>query len=270
MIISAHTKIAALLNHHPDTLEAIVSISPAFTKLRNKVLRKVIAGRTSIAMACRIGGCTVDDFLRKLQPLGFEVNTKALAADDNIVKKPVPEWLRNIDPANIIDLDVRTVIDKGRDPLHLIMDKVKLLQAGQVLRIVNSFEPTPLMHLLGKQGFQSFAEQVNEELVFTYFYKETGTPLAIKEKITCNHGDWGELLNRFTDKLVTIDVRGLEMPLPMHTILESLATLPAGKALYVYHKRIPVFLLPELEEQKFSYRIQEICDTEVHLLIYKD
>jgi hypothetical protein len=56
----------------------------------------------------------------------------------------------------------------------------------------------------------------------------------------------------------------------MHTILEALETLPLGKALFVYHKRIPVFLLPELEQQGFNYRIQEISDAEVHLLIYKD
>ena len=77
-------------------------------------------------------------------------------------------------------------------------------------------------------------------------------------------------MNRFKDKLVTIDVRALEMPLPMHTILEALNILPTDKALFVYHKRIPVFLLPELEEQQFSYRIKEISDAEVHLLIYKD
>jgi len=67
-----------------------------------------------------------------------------------------------------------------------------------------------------------------------------------------------------------VDVRQLEMPLPMHTILEALGTLPAEKALFVYHKRIPVFLLPELEERNLSYRIKEISETEVHLLIYKD
>jgi hypothetical protein len=49
-----------------------------------------------------------------------------------------------------------------------------------------------------------------------------------------------------------------------------LAILPTDKALFVYHKRIPVFLLPELEEQQFSYRIKEISDGEVQLLIYKN
>ena len=62
----------------------------------------------------------------------------------------------------------------------------------------------------------------------------------------------------------------MEMPLPMHTILESLNKLPEDQALFVFHKRIPVFLLPELEDQHFSYRIKEISDGEVHLLIYKD
>jgi hypothetical protein len=56
----------------------------------------------------------------------------------------------------------------------------------------------------------------------------------------------------------------------MHTILEALNTLPVNEALFVYHKRIPVFLLPELEERKFTYRINEVSDAEVHLLIYKD
>jgi len=40
--------------------------------------------------------------------------------------------------------------------------------------------------------------------------------------------------------------------------------------LFVYHKRIPVFLLPELRERNFDYRIKEIAPNEVRLLIFKD
>ena len=47
------------------------------------------------------------------------------------------------------------------------------------------------------------------------------------------------------------------MPMPMMTILENLETLPPGKALYVHHKRIPVFLLTELKERHFDYRIKK-------------
>lgn len=267
--ISANTKIATLLKQHPDALETIVSISPKFTKLRNPILRKVIAGRTSIAMASKLGGCTVGDFFTKLQPLGFEIDKTSDVISSADEKKPVREFMKNIQADKIIELDVRPVIESGKDPLNIIIQKVKTLQTGSALKIVNSFEPTPLIHLLGRQGFESYTEVINEELVNTYFYKRTGSALP-ETDITANSADWDDVLKRFEGNIKTVDVRELEMPLPMHTILDSLNNLPEHKALFVYHKRIPVFLLPELEEQHFNYRIKEISDAEVHLLIYKD
>ena len=270
MTINANTKIASLLKHNADALEAIVSISPKFTKLRNPILRKVIAARTSIAMASKLGGCNVDDFFKKLRPLGFEIDTTVVVMEKEFENKPVPAFMKNIADDKMIELDVRAVIESGKDPLDIIVKKVKALETGAVLKIINSFEPTPLMHLLGKQGFQSYSETINDDLVNTFFYKKSIINIIAENKENDYSKGWDEILNIFKDKLETIDVRALEMPLPMHTILASLETLPKDKALFVYHKRIPVFLLPELEEQQFSYRIKEISDTEVHLLIYKN
>lgn len=270
MTINANTKISSLLKYNSDALEAIVSISPKFTKLRNPILRKVIAARTSIAMAAKLGSCSVDDFFNKLQPLGFEIDTTTVEMEKAIENKPLPAFMKNIAAYKMIELDVRAVIESGKDPLDIIVKKVKTLQTGAILKIINSFEPTPLMHLLGKQGFQSYSETISDDLVNTYFYKQSEINVLAKNKETDYSKGWDEILNRFKDKLETIDVRALEMPLPMHTILEALATLATDKALFVYHKRIPVFLLPELEEQQFSYRIKEISDAEVHLLIYKN
>lgn len=267
--INANTKIASLLKHNSAALEAIVSISPKFTKLRNPILRKVIAARTSISMASKLGGCSVDDFFKKLQPLGFEIDQAAVVMKKENENKPVPGFV-NIGAYKMIELDVRSVIESGKDPLDIIVKKVKTLETGSVLKIINSFEPTPLMHLLGKQGFESYAETISDDLVNTYFYKKSGINVLAENKETDHSKGWDEILNRFKGKLETIDVRALEMPLPMHTILEALETLSMDKALFVYHKRIPVFLLPELEEQQFSYRIKEISDAEVHLLIYKN
>jgi uncharacterized protein (DUF2249 family) len=268
--INANTKIASLIKMHPDALETIVSISPKFTKLRNPILRKVIAGRTSIAMASRIGGCSVQDFFNRLQPLGFDIDTAAVAFESAGKNIPVPAFMKNIPADKITELDVRPVIDNGKDPLSVILQKVKTLETGSVLKIINSFEPTPLMLLLGKQGFESYAEVISDEWVNTYFYKVTDKPVLFEDKVTVDPSGWDEILNRFNGKLETVDVREMEMPLPMHTILETLNSLPVDKALYVYHKRIPVFLLPELEEMQFSYRIKEVSDGGVHLLIYKD
>jgi uncharacterized protein (DUF2249 family) len=55
----------------------------------------------------------------------------------------------------------------------------------------------------------------------------------------------------------------------MLTILDALDKLPEEQALHVIHKRIPVFLLPELTDRKFDYRIKEVTDGEVYLLIFR-
>ena len=59
MMINANTKIAAILKQHPAALDAVIAVSSKFEKLRNPILRKVMAGRTSLAMAAKVGGCTV-------------------------------------------------------------------------------------------------------------------------------------------------------------------------------------------------------------------
>jgi hypothetical protein len=59
------------------------------------------------------------------------------------------------------------------------------------------------------------------------------------------------------------------MPLPMITILDELDELEKDRALFVYHKRIPVFLLPEMKERKMDFRIKEMGINEFHILIFR-
>lgn len=265
-VINANTKINAILKEHPEALEAIISISPKFNKLRNPLLRKFVASRTSIREASKIAGCNPDDFYKKLSPLGFAID-KSIKANEQ-KNQPPASFMQNATPATIEELDVRPVIETGKDPFSMITRKIKQLAPGKVLKLVNSFEPVPLINILSKQGFEYYVETVNENLVNTYFHKTANT----KEQIAAapkSSDNWEKLLLQFKNHLVTIDVRHLQMPQPMHTILDTLETLPADKALFVYHKRIPVFLLPELAERNFDHRIKEIGDGEVHLLIFK-
>lgn len=265
--IDSNTKIATLLKENPDALEAIISISSKFNKLRNPLLRKLMAARTSINMASKVGGCTTNEFLRKMETLGFVIDTE-MKTDEAVEQKVVPEFMQNHSIVETVELDVRAEIDSGKDPLNLILNAVKKLQPGQVLKLVNSFEPVPLILLLEKQGFESYAETINDDLVNTYFYKTQPSPFKEADISESSEG-WDGIMQQFKDKTETVDVRDLEMPLPMLTILDAMENLPNGKALYVIHKRIPVFLLPELAERNFDYRIKEVADGEVYLLIFR-
>lgn len=268
MIINANTKIAKILKENSDALEAIISLDEKFEKLRNPVLRKLMASRTSIGMAAKIAGFDVRNFFEKLQPLGFEVD-KETKPQTPVEEPKLPAFFNTLKPGQIADFDVRPLIDAGEDPLSTIVDRVKKIPKGGALKIINSFEPTPLISLLKKQGFESFVHSVDEQLVETYFYKKDDAAVQINEPENSGDG-WDELLQKFEGKMQTVDVRALEMPQPMMTILEAIEKLPDGIALFVYHKRIPVFLLPELRERKFDFRIKELAPNEVRLLIFKD
>jgi uncharacterized protein (DUF2249 family) len=268
MIINANTKISKVLKENAAALEAIISINPKFEKLRNPLLRKLMAARTSIGMAAKIAGFDVEKFYEKLKPLGFDIDTEN-QLENNQEKLKLPAFFNTLKPGQIVDFDVRPIIDAGEDPLSLIVDRVKKIPKGGALKIINSFEPTPLISLLKKQGFESYVDQVDENIIETYFYKTSDTAIEINDQEKNDEG-WDELLQKFKEKIQTVDVRHLEMPQPMMIILEAIEKLPDDHALFVYHKRIPVFLLPELKERKFDYRIKEEGPNEVRLLIFKD
>lgn len=268
MIINANTKISKILKQNPEALEAIISINPKFEKLRNPLLRKLMASRTSIGMASKIAGFNVDKFFEKLQPLGFEPD-KETVQETNKEKPKLPAFFNSLKPEQITDFDVRPLINEGKDPLRLIVDRVKTIPKGDVLKIINSFEPTPQISLLNKQGFESFVDPIDDQLVETYFYKTGNEKVKINEEENNSEG-WDELIKKYDNKMQTVDVRELKMPQPMMTILDSIEKLPDGNALFVYHKRIPVFLLPELKERKFDYRIKEEAPDQVRLLIFKE
>lgn len=279
MLINEKTKIAALIKHHPDALEAIITISSDFKKLRNPILRKLMAGRTSIAMASKIGGVTAEDFFEVLKPLGFEWENEEIEEKgiEEVKEVVFPDYIKNAKEGQIIDFDVRPILDGGADPLRDIQAKIKELKEGEILNIINSFEPIPLILLIEKQGFKSFVNTIALDHYETYFYKdgevEDTTILTSSEDVirdNASEADWDSLMQRFKGSFVEINIKHLEPPQPMMKILEALEILEPGQALFVNHKRVPVYLITELQEGGYTFRINEVKEGEVYLIIFKD
>src|SRR6185436_19329314 len=55
----------------------------------------------------------------------------------------------------------------------------------------------------------------------------------------------------------SLDLRGLEPPLPMVRVLEGIETLAAGDTLEVLLERQPRFLYPQLEARGFAHETDE-------------
>jgi len=157
--------------------------------------------------------------------------------------------------SNAVIVDVREDIRSGREPFSKIMSAVAQLQPDEKLLLLAPFEPKPLFGVLGKQGFSHTARQLDGsdwEVVFT---RET-TPVSKQENIRSASIQAQPKEIQFID----LDVRGLEPPMPMVTILETLETLPAGTGLRAQTDRRPMHLYAQLEARGFNGQSEEQND----------
>ena len=275
MKINKKTKISELIKHDIRSIDAIASIAKPFKKLKNPLIRKLMASRVNIAEAAKIGGATVSEFVKVLAPLGFEFDEADFTdtADQSIE----PNWFKDLKEADITHFDVREILAQGSDPLKEIMKQFKDIEIGKTLCIINTFVPTPLVKLFEKDNTLHHVVTISKSEYHTYFFKQ-GKDLSKKEKEVSrksriyneDEAMFFENKKRFAENCTReIDVRHLEMPLPMQTILGELAELPSGHALYVNHKRIPMYLLEEIESENYNIHIYTESETEVKLLIEK-
>lgn len=67
-------------------------------------------------------------------------------------------------------LDVRPLLQRGEEPLPTILDRVRRLGPGEGLIVTAPFLPSPLIELLGSQGFQSKVERGEAGSWIVYFW----------------------------------------------------------------------------------------------------
>ena len=270
LTINPQTKISQLLEVDRDlVIRTLVGLNKKFSRLKNPILRDLLVKRVSIADACKMSKTEISDFMWSMKQIGFKVTSDTFVEND-IAGRTISFQ----EPLDYLELDVRPVLAQDKDPLKEILAAIKKLEEGQGLKLVNTFEPLPLIHLLADKGFSFRMEHPEPNLVVTYFNKAGSnlvetvtTPLTVP---AADNDQFDRLLKRFDEhRIIFLDVRQLEMPKPMLAILEQTPNLVAGNALFVYHKKIPVYLLPELEKQGLTYLFKTIGPADINMLIYK-
>lgn len=74
-------------------------------------------------------------------------------------------------------IDVRPLIEQGREPLPQIQKRVSVLKPGEGLILVAPFLPSPLIESLGSEGFGSKVERIQGGNWVVYFWREQGAQL---------------------------------------------------------------------------------------------
>lgn len=67
-------------------------------------------------------------------------------------------------------LDVRPLLQRGEEPLPTILGRVRGLGPGQGLIVTAPFLPSPLIELLGSQGYESKVERGEAASWIVYFW----------------------------------------------------------------------------------------------------
>jgi uncharacterized protein (DUF2249 family) len=161
----------------------------------------------------------------------------------------------------VVTLDVREDIQRGREPFSKIMTAVSQLKHNEDLRLIAPFEPVPLFALLSQRGFSHQAKSTAEgawEILFSRRSEAASTPQRVAPARASESGAPAACSGT---PVVQLDARGLEPPEPLVKILEALTALPEGARLRAHTDRRPMHLYAQLEERGFVGETEEQKDS---------
>lgn len=194
--------------------------------------------------------------------------------------------------APVTELDVRDDLRNRREPFSRIMAAVESLPKGSVLHLRATFEPVPLLTVLGRKGFVHESEEHEPEDWSVWFWRPAGgdgasdrttqgstksaESVAASVSVAASAGVPASASAPAAQSASTttapsddpsgdvyLDVRGLEPPEPMVRTLAALEALAPGCRLVQVNVRAPQFLLPILTERGFTYEIDESVEDRV-------
>jgi uncharacterized protein (DUF2249 family) len=150
---------------------------------------------------------------------------------------------------SFVDVDVRPTLRAGGEPFGEIMAAMDALRPGEGLRLLATFKPVPLLHVLGSRGFEHEMRELDGgdwEVLFSPS-NAAPRPAKVDAPVIGDHGTWPEPLRN-------MDNRDLDPPEPMVRILAATEEMAPGEVMSALLCREPIFLLPELAKRGHAWK----------------
>jgi uncharacterized protein (DUF2249 family) len=172
-----------------------------------------------------------------------------LSKTDKIVPDFRPAWVDSLSPSCGLFLDIRPLTLKGLDPLQTVVRSTTELKPGQYLHLLLDVPPETFIRALDRLGFEGFSE--------------------------IKHGIWNAYFRRGRDIIpgplvLELDVRGLESPLPLLKVLESLPSISEGGVMKVLYPNRPDSLAEKMGAHGFEVVWNEFEGTSYVLQVWKN
>ncbi|HWQ53175.1 MAG TPA: DUF1858 domain-containing protein [Bryobacteraceae bacterium] len=167
LLITPETKVGALLDAYPGIEEHLIAWVPAFSKLKNPILRKTVARVATLEQAARIGGIGARELVRKLREATGQEAIPETACMEGPSPAGAPTWLADDRVAAEIDADA--MLETGEHPIGKVRQTVANLRTGEILRLTSSFRPAPLIDTMARGGVAVYSAEIAPGRYATYF-----------------------------------------------------------------------------------------------------
>lgn len=137
-------------------------------------------------------------------------------------------------------LDVRPLIEAGKEPFEAVMAARRMLKPGDSLHLVAPFEPFPLYEIFAADGYGVKTEHRGPGEWHILFEP---TAAADAEANADNSNE--------------LDLRELEPPLPLQRAAEAIGRLGIAETLTLHTRFRPVHLFEALDADAFDYESEE-------------
>lgn len=180
--------------------------------------------------------------------------------------KDAPPWFSDVDSAQAARVDVGPILAARQDPFAGVMRAANALPPAGVLLIDAPFNPQPLRRVLEDKGFVTYGQRIGSSH-WQIWCRRVGD------------GAWDNGQRQGQSPLpriwragggVHIDVRGLEAPRPLTSILALIDGGEHQGNIIVHLHRDPLYLYPELAERGWQCVHLPSPEGEVRLELRRD
>ena len=158
--IGPETRVAELLEAHPEAEEVLIGIAPQFKALKNPVLRRTVARVATLEQAAKVAGLRARDLVLHLRrELGVQGGEDIVDSADSDPTE-APGWVLLDAEAAI---DGGALLDAGETPVAKASTALAEMDSDEVLVISAPFQPAPLIDSLRAKGHEVYAREETGE-----------------------------------------------------------------------------------------------------------
>lgn len=168
LLITPKTKVLQLIEAYPQLEEILIAVVPAFSRLKNPMLRRTVAKVATLQQAAGVGGLKAEELINRLRrEVGQDLYAGGAGTPYNTAR---PAWF---DPARVVkELDAGPMLAAGEQPVNQAMADLADLAPRAIYKLSAPFLPAPLIDKGASLGLDHWLVRESEENFIVYFYKK--------------------------------------------------------------------------------------------------